>query len=91
MMPPTGVFDGEQKPEAKKRCERAKPNTARLYIHAARPVAPRRPKLEYCVLSATAVPCLAGPATRWHAPPHPVSLDEKSTFEVPICCSITED
>ena len=30
VMPPTGVFDGEQKPEAKKRCERAESNTAGL-------------------------------------------------------------
>ena len=37
------------------------------------------------------LPCLAGPATRWHAPPYPVSLDEKSTFAVPICCSVTEN
>ena len=87
----TGVFVGEQKSEAEKRCERAKPNAARLSIRAARSVAPRCLNLEYLGETSTAVPCLAGPATRWYAPPHPVSLDEKSTFEVPICCSITED
>ena len=90
-MSPTGVFAEEQKSETKKRSERAKPNTARLYIHAARSVAPRRLKLEHLGESSTAVLCLAGPAARWHAPPHPVSLDQKSTFEVSICCGVTED
>ena len=90
-MSPTGVFAEEQKSETKKRSERAKPNVARLYIHAARSVAPRRLKLEYLGESSTAAPCLAGPATRWHAPPHPVSLDENLTFAVPICYSVTEN
>ena len=81
----TGVFVGEQKSEAEKRCERAKPNAARLLIHAAQSVAPRHLNLEHLAQSSTADPCFEPSATRWHLPPPPVSLVEKSTFEVPVC------
>ena len=64
----------------KKQSERAKPNAAKLYIHAARSVASRRVEVEHQRESRATAPCLALSAARWHSPPHHKISDENSKF-----------